>query len=511
MKKWIAIVFVLALTAGLAAPSAYAASPAQWKSSIVLANPNGGGAENLGISVTLKFSDGGPSDVPDQPINPYGSLEFNYGVTENFKGSAEISANQPVAAVYRQFPGGVDQSYAPILYTAFSANQASDSGYFIPTFVRRSDVSTLIGIQNIDGSAATLNLRFFKVGNKTGTPDYILDNFDISEYSSRQIGGVDFSALPGFPASFDGSLVISLQNPSCSDCGKRIVVAAQEIPNSGRRAYAFEGVPDTKVENADPTKPAYWYMRQTYMPSAMCKVGRTQQTSYYAVQNAGAEPAFIIVDYYDNNGKKIATQKSVKVYPGAKVSINTCSARGMGGKSGSAVIYADLDGKTSQNATTKKYEYTPGGYIAAMGKVISNDGLATAFTAPGSGSSQLSLPYIPWGASTYDYRAYIAVFNPSKTESATVEISYYTREGCGSTSTPIPGCTAKKHKFVVKPNGKGNSTPLLGGALTGGSFIGSAVVTSDKPVVVLVRVQKATKVKGYTTLGEDYTGVQLAP
>ena len=497
MKKWIALIFVLALTAGLAAPSAYAASPAAWKSSIVLANPNGAG--NIGISVTLKFSgDGAPADV-EQTINPYGSLEFNYGVTENYKGSAEISANQPVAAVYRQFPGAADQNYAPILYTAFSANQASDT-YYIPTFVRRSDVSTLIGIQNIDNSTADLKLDFYKTGDTNNTPAYTL-NLSVDPYSSKQVGGAGSTDLPNFPPNFDGSLVISLQNPSCTDCGKRIVVAAQEIPNSGRRAYAFEGRPGGQLEDN----------LYAYMPSAMCKVGRTQQTSYFAVQNVGVSNTYIIVDYYDNNGKKIATQKSSLVKPGFKVSINTCSARGMGGKSGSAVIYADNDGKTRLNATTKKYEYAAEGYIVAMGKVVSNDGLATAFTAPGSGSSQLSLPYIPWGASTYDYRAYIAVFNPSKTDNATVEITYYTQEGCGATETPIPGCTSKSHRFLVKPQGKGNSTPLLGGALTGGSFIGSAVVSSDKPVVVLVRVQKATKVKGYTTLGEDYTGVELIP
>lgn len=496
MKKFAALIFMLVLTAGLAAPSAYGSSPANWQSSIVLANPNGGGAGNSGVSVSVNFYGANAPVLAEETINAFGSLELNYGVTDNFKGSAEISANQPVAAVYRQFPGGADQSYAPILYTAFSADQAG-AAYYIPTFVRRADVSSLIGIQNIDASIASLNLKFYKAGNTTGSPDYVLENYLVDPNSSRQLGGAGSTDLPNFPANFDGSLVISLQDPECTSCGKRIVVAAQEIPNSGRRAYAFEGRPQGSMF--------------AYMPSAMCKVGTTQQTTYYAVQNAGSGDTYVIVDYYDNNGKKIATQKSGRVKPGAKVSINTCLARGMGGKSGSAVIYADNDGKTTLNAVTRKYEYAADGNIVAMGKVVSTDGLATAFTAPGSGSRLLSLPYIPWGASTHDYHAYIAVFNPSSTQTANVEITYYTREGCGpSGAPPVDGCQSKRHRLTVKPLGKGNSTPMLGSALTSGSFIGSAVVSSDQPVVVLVRVQKTTKVKGFTTLGEDYTGVELA-
>ena len=464
----LSIVLTVVLLAALAGPAVAQApipTATTWTSAIAYYNPGAAGD----LFITYYNADGTEAFTSNTiSIAEHGSGTLLIGDLDtrdpNFAGSAVISSGVPLVAVYKQMPGGSNKDYSPVFYSAFSADQAG-STFYLPTWVRFAASYTQLGIQNLEDGAITAAITLKNTAGTTKGPF----NFDIPAGGNKLVTYLD---LTGVITPFDGSAVVTAVMQGTSDPAE-IVVAAQDLYTTGRRAYAYEGVAAGANE--------------LFMPSAMCNWSTTKQTSYYAIQNAGTDSTkAIFAEFYTDAGKLIVRYKMTKTLaPGQKVSLNPCSARAMAGKSGTAKIYA---------TTTTVYDGPPVP-IAAVGKVQSNDGLLTAFTGASAGATETYLPYVRWNSDGEN--SFIAIQNTTATP-ATVSVKYYNPDGILKAT----------HKITVPAMGKKNSNPsMVASSLTSGVFVGAVTVESDQPVVVLVRTQRKTTITGFKTLGEDYIGI----
>jgi hypothetical protein len=483
------IILVLALSVmgpdtALAQPSAASAT---WSSNIIYFNlsPISDPSKPKNLQVVIN-GNGKPFTQSDTIRYQYFSNTILAGsIGQSYTGSAVVSAEVPVVAVYKQVASS-SNPYSPILYTSFSVDQAGDGVFYVPSVQRSPTYVSQIGIQNVEAVDLTITLDFYvKDGNK------LTFAVQPSQVIKSQTSWVfKLSDLAGFPLKFDGSMVINASSGGASPTS-RIVAVVQEVQSNGRQAYAYEG--------------AAAGSGTIYMPSAMCKVGKTQQTTYYAIQNADSNPGTATITYYDGLGKTVATEGPISIPAYHKVSVSTCDP----------AIAAKTSGKTVLSAVIT------GTNLVAMGKVQSTDGLMTAFLGSAQprlcykqtdGNYHVALPYVEWSNSTLGFRTYIAVMNASSDTSATnVSVNYYRRTGKNAAPVKAILQMATGNTPMVV-NIKRNTEPdQVNGALDSAkSFIGAVEVVSDQPVVVIVRVQRGVSgVAGVTTLGEDYSGINI--
>jgi hypothetical protein len=261
----------------------------------------------------------------------------------------------------------------------------------------------------------------------------------------------------------------------------RVVASAIETDNAGRGAYGFEGF----ASGAN----------KVYMASMLCKTGSEQQTSYFAIQNAGTgtASASVTIKFYNTSGTQVGTLPATTIPAGGKLSTNPCAAGVAAGTSGSAVIEST------------------GAPIIAIGKVKANNGMATAFVGQAQGNLKVALPYVRWAASaTQDFRSYIAIMNVGTVAACDIRVRYYDGNGTMVAEHRVAGGSAP----CLNTNIKTNSNPSAAGALSGGQFgftpAGGAVeVVSDQPIVVVVRAQRdvSPALGTVSRFAEDYNGV----
>jgi hypothetical protein len=487
------IILVLAL--GILGPETALAQPsaasATWSSNIIYFNlsniPLDSKSQPIPKNLTVAFNGNGTSINQNDTISypDYSNTILAGSIGKSFAGSAVISAEVPVVAVYKQVASS-SNPYSPILYTSFSADQAGNGTFYVPSVQRSSTYVSQIGVQNIEAVDLNISLTFInnpKVGSNysTTTPTLV---------KSQNSWVFKLSDLAGFPMKFDGSLVITAA-PSVpgSSATSYIVAVVQEVQSNGRAAYAYEGAASGAGT--------------IYMPSAMCNAGKTQQTTYYAIQNVGSAAGTATITYYDGLGKPVGAQMVTDPIPvNSKVSVTTCDP----------LVKAATSGKTVMSAVIT------GASLVAMGKVQSKDGLMTAFlgssqppaTAQPDKQYHVALPYVEWSNSTLGFRSYIAVMNASGTPATNIILNYYRRNGkdapilapmhLATGNTPLPANTKRTSEPDQVPGALDKSK----------SFIGAVEVISDQPVVVIVRVQRGVSgIPGITTLGEDYSGINI--
>lgn len=467
MKLLLALSIVGAITVSTASPVvAQCATCQSWTSSITYYTPS-----DTSGSMNVTYYDGtttytaGPLTLAPHKA---GSLYIgSTSVPDGFAGSAVLSADVPIVATYVQFAKSPETgNYARMLYNAFDASQAG-STFYIPTVLRHQFGSTSrIGIQNAGNSAVTANLKFYSVGSTTPVVDI---NRVIQAYASYVFLASD---ITGLPDPFNGSLVISAS-------AGNVVAAAEETDDSGRGAYAFEGVASGSTT--------------IYLPSAMCQYNPEKQTSYYAIQNTSlTNVANVTIRYYNTSGAEVGTD-SFSIQPGNKSSRNPCQVNVLVGALGSA-----------------KVEST-GAPVIAIAKIKANNGMATAFVGQSAGFTKVAAPYIRWSANpTTEFRAYVAIMNVGGGDATNIVARYYDGNGNLAGTHTVANAANPLPRFT-----KRNTTPQAAGALdVNGNFgispYGGAVeITSDQPIVVVVRMQKDVTGLGSTTrFAEDYNGIQ---
>ena len=502
MRRTAFLLIILVLALGVlgpetaqAQPSAAAAS-ATWSSDIIYFNltnilPDPITNKIVPKNLTVAFNGNGTSLAQSDTISYqyYSNTILAGSIGKSFAGSAVVSADVPVVAVYKQVSSS-SNPYSPILYTSFSADQAGNGTFYIPSVQRSPSFVSQIGIQNVEAVDLDLTLKFYPSGG--GAPFIATQKSVKPQYSYV----FKLSDLAVIPIPFYGSLVITA-TPSVGGSSNTdyILAAVQEVQGNGRQAYAYEG-----AANGAST---------IFMPSAMCNVGKTMQTTYYAIQNIDPNNAGIAtITYFDGQGKQIAqmTTDPIPPYNKNKNTISTCDPAVIKYTAGKTVLSAVITGTN----------------LVAMGKVQSNDGLMTAFlgsTQPTTNRKDannnpeyhVALPYVEWSNSTLGYRSYIAVMNASGQPETNIKVNYYRRNGKGqpfavqtvqlaSTNTPL------------QINAKRNTEPdQVAGALDKSkAFLGAVEIISDQPVVVIVRVQRGVSgIRGVTTLGDDYSGINI--
>jgi hypothetical protein len=484
-KKFLFAFVAVMLLSAMIVPAAFAQSATgqAWVSSITFYTPSSAGG-TLSISFYAEGS-ATPITIPDITLKPHaaGSL-FVGGVTtlpSPFKGTAVLSSGVNVVATAVQMASGAEQSnYPRSLYTGFSDADAAAKVYIPTVLVKKFGFTSTVAVQNVESFAVNANVKVYAVGATTPT---VNKDFVIKPLSNViLIGGNNAGAL-NLPAGFNGSAVITGTKNGAPATEGKLVATSEETEDAGRGAYAFEGV----AAGAN----------KIYMASMLCNATSDPATSYYAIQNTSlVDKAFVTMDFYDTTGQKIGSMPQQEIGPGNKFSPNPCTYGVPNGKLGSAVI----------NST--------GAAVIAIGKVKSNGGIATAFVGQAAGVQKLAAPYIRWSATPAGYRTFVAVMNVGDADAVSIQAKYY--DGNGTLKATHSLATAAK---PLKQYIKTNTNPfdahalqadgtfgLPTGSIPGG---GSIEITSDQPLVVVVRAQSDVSLGSTTRFAEDYNGVAI--
>lgn len=468
MKKVVFLLTVLALVfaVGIPASSVRAQATSQtWTSSITYYTPSDSSGElNVYYYQGTQSYTYGPITM-----NPHkaGSLFIgSTSVPDNFAGSAVLSANVPVVATYVQFVSDESQrgNFGRIIYSAFDPSQAA-TPFYVPTVLNHAFGSTSqVGVQNIGDSKITATLKFYSVGSSTPTKSV---DKDIDKQASYVFRPDDL----GLPSGFSGSLVVTAGGP--------VVAASEETDDSGRGAYAFEGVANGAQE--------------LFMPSMLCNAFGGQ-TTYYAIQNTSLSSSTkVSATFYDTNGKVIGNMSKQTVTASNKLPVNPCDFGVPAGSNGSARFVSD---------TTD---------IIGIAKVKSSNGMATAFVGQSAGFTSQAAPYVRWADDpNAEFRSYIAIMNVGDAAAKNIVATYYDANGKAYTHK-VATASDPLGKYI-----KRGSNPTNAGAPSnfGISPVGGAVeVTSDQPVVVVVRTQKGVSppVGSISLFAEDYNGIEVKP
>jgi len=473
LKRISTLVLVLSLVlVAVTSVSAQSATTQAWTSSITYYTPSSTSGQMV---VTYYASDGTSYAADSISLDPHkaGSLYIGSvsSVPDGFGGSAVLSADVPIVATYVQFASGSQASnYGRMLYNGFSATDAS-STFYVPTVLYQTfNTTSRIGVQNVESSQITARLRFYEAGNPTAVATR---DVDIPALSSFIFAPPDISGLtPGF----NGSLVITTDETG----GGSVVAASEETHDSGRAAYAFEGV----AQGAN----------TIYMPSMLCQYRPEQQTSYYAIQNAGTGDASVSVSFYDTSGSLVGTMPATNLSEGGKMSVTPCTYGVPAGTSGSAVIES------------------VGAEIIAIGKIAANNGLLTAFVGQSQGSTSLAAPYVRWASNpASDFRAYIAVMNIGSGDATNITATYYDGNGTAVATHTLASAGDPLPQFI-----KTNTDPYSASALTatyndfGFHPSGGAIeFSSDQPIVVVARLARNVSLGSVTMFGEDYNAINV--
>ena len=473
----ILVVALLAIMLPAATVFAQGATSQTWTSSITYYTPS---ATSGTLQVDYYGPDGTKYSANSITLQPHKAGSLLIGnvstVPTSFAGSAVLSSEVPIVATYVQFATSPNTAnYGRLLYSGFTADDAG-TPFYVPTVLwgNASSTTSRIGVQNIESFAINANLKFYAVGAITPTAEKTVLIPPQSSYIFLA------SDIAGLSVGFSGSLVIAGSKSDAPATPGRVVAAAEETSNSGRTAYAFEGV----AQGAN----------KIYMASMLCKNGASEQTSYYAIQNAGATPAAITVKAYKTDGTQVANQALSTIQPGGKLSTNPCTWGVAANTSGSAVIEST------------------GGAIIAIAKVIANNGLATAFNGQAAGNTKIAAPYVRWAADpNADFRTFVAIMNVGGASAQNIVVTYYDGNGTAVATNTLASAANPLGQYV-KRNTDPQSAAALNATYNDFGFHpsgGAIEIQSDQPVVVVLRNLRGVTdpaLAPVTTFGEDYNG-----
>ncbi len=391
------------------------------------------------------------------------------GLGSSFKGSAVLSAEQPVIATVVQFASGI--ANRP-LSNGFSRGASKQ---LVATVLKNSsNYSTIFSVQNAGAAAANVTVQFFAAGSTTAAHTITVPN--LAANAARYFDATQIAELG---ATFSGSAIVS----SSTD----VVVGVNELQVNGNGASSFEGTPNSGA--------------RVYMPSANCEYVGLFST-FYAVQNASQSAPLDFQVRYKINGQADVIDGPYSLPAGAKRSIAGC-AKMPRGSIGSAIV-----------------ERTNGtGTLVAVGKVAGGN-ITSSFlgAVEGTGSTNVALPYVRWSpnatfGSGARQRTDIAIQNISSTAATNVRVQYVDRNG-SVVGTHTIGNIAAGQKASSNP-AAGNALDPCGrfGEYGGGadclgtSFGGGAIVLADAgSLVTVARVYTGNP----TQAGEDYTGMNVS-
>jgi hypothetical protein len=401
------------------------------------------------------------------------------GIGAGFKGSAVLSADQPVVATIVQFANGI--ATRP-LSNGFSSSDGAAQQLVATVLKNRFNYSTYFSVQNVEAQPVDLSVKFYAAGSNT--PLYTATATNLPANAAKYF---DAGQIAQLGSVFDGSAVVEAKLTGTSTAAKT-VITVNELQTNGNGAKSFEG---TSKKGAT-----------VYMASALCKFTAAQYTHAYAVQNASSTDSVNFRVVYKRAGQADLVDGPHTLAPGAKKSILGCTVLPTN-SSGSAVI-----------------ERTGGtGTLVAVGKV-DGGGVTSAFLGATTGAAKVALPYVRWSNdANYNsgarQRSFIAIQNIGTSDATNVRVQYINRDGA---------IVNTQNLGTIAPGAKKNSDPATAGALDscgrfgeyGGSapgclgtaFGGGAIVLADgnAQLTAVVRVQNGSGAPA----GEDFNGIPVS-
>ena len=261
-------------------------------------------------------------------------------------------------------------------------------------------------------------------------------------------------SIPELGTTFDGSVVITSDQPIAAIANQ---TSYSQEPNL---AASYNGVEGTATATT------------MMAPIIFKNYGGGNWTTRLAVQNAGSAITHVTVTYHGAGG---TWTEEADIPLGARHTFDQAFSPIPDGFVGSAVVTSD------------------GQPLAVVVNEISPSGMALSYTGFSAGATNITAPLL--FKNYNDWNTGLQVQNMG-TATANVEVTYYWAGGtCTENATIEPGAS---HTFYQPAN-----TCLPDG------FVGSAVVTSDQPVVAIVNEVNYARGTGmsYNTLSGGTTTV----
>jgi hypothetical protein len=401
-----------------------------------------------------------------------GGLSGSEALPAAFKGSAVMSADQPVVATLVQIAQPLS---SPVknrpLSNGFSS--ATSNVRLATVLKNKFHYNSIFSIQNAEtNSAIDITVSLFNADNVGAQPITI-------QQSNIPIGAAKYFDMFTLPelnavAEFNGSATVQAFRTGTSTPAN-IVGSSMEQQNDGLGTYAFEGVSSGSTE--------------IYVATALCDVFAFLARTSYAVQNVhDTVDANVTVSYVGiNNTTKdpVTGSETRTIAPGTKFSFLACNA-----------VPADFTGAAKITSNVE---------IVAIAKAFGT-GFSTAWLGESQGSAKLALPYVrysgdPEFASSKYQRAFLAVQNVGDTTVSGAVIEYRDKNGTllGTHALPdiAPGAKANSTAIAATPaSGVDPNFLLYFGnpeANPGGGFGGAAIITgpAGSELIGIVRVQTA--------------------
>jgi len=415
-----------------------------------------------------------------------GGLSGGEALPPAFKGSAVLSANQPIVATLVQIaqPSATSPVKNRPLSNGF--NSASASVLLATVLKNQFRTTSVFSVQNADTSSAIdITVELYDADNPGNAP-IVLSESNIPVGAAKYY---DMGKLAQVSAtSFNGSAKITAVKSGTPNPAN-IVASVMELSTNSLSAKAFEGVTGggTKI----------------FMATALCDIFADKQRTAYAVQNNGTTDAAVTVTYARAGSAETFTQNAT-IGPGRKASLIACDVTG-----------ANFTGSATIDSA--------GADIVVIGKAFAQPaipGFETAFLGEVGGVAKLALPYVRWTndasfSAGSGQRTFIAIQNVGTTPATGVSVRYLDKTGAVVGTETIAS---------IAPGGKDNSTPIeatgdlaklteFGNPASnpGGGFGGAVIIESTGgQLIAVARVASRTGPAGVGVLvAEDYNGIPV--
>lgn len=461
---------------------------------IFIQNPNSAGATVV-VNFYTELTGALQSVAPTYNLNANGStivLVGSLSLSSGWRGSAVISADQPVVAASMQVPA---TGYGHIMANAFTSGEAS-SNVFLTTFLGRGNATNAVSffaVQNTEGEPINIRARFI---NPVGT-EVLAVNVPLPAFASKFFDGYEYTTTigAGLGWAFNGSVVVTATKQSNGQPAFIVgTVEERRVEPSGNarfRAYGFEAIPQSAAATT------------IYMPTALCRSGSGNPTTFFAIQNTGSATAVVTVTYATGSGTTPSTQVNNSLAPFAKWAVDPCQGNGNQTYSGAAVIQSTQP-------------------IAAVGKASQTSGTfaryTTAYLAQSSGSRRVAVPYVRWSPSSpgTDFRTNIAIQNigSASIPAGQLVVRYYAPNGTlvnTCTSVPAMAAGAKLNTnvagaFFTSDFNCTTTQPSNGASY---SFTGSAVIEGPAGSQLLAVARNSTPATSTQIHTEDFNANNL--
>jgi hypothetical protein len=147
--------------------------------------------------------------------------------------------------------------------------------------------------------------------------------------------------------------------------------------------------------------------------------------------------------------------------------------------------------------------------VIAIGKILADNGLVTAYVGQGEGFTSVAAPYIRWAADpSQEWRAYVAIMNVGGGPATNIKATYY--DAAGNKYTQNVATAANPLGKFIKRNTTASDAGAPGDFGIKPVFGGAVEITSDQPIVVVARLARNVSLGSVTQFGEDYNGVDIS-